>query len=209
MTTIVGGMTATPPKRRPYAHPSWTDQERLAFWTKVDQLSGCLIWQGEATPAGYGRLNYKGSTTYAHRWSWTIKHGPIAPGMVVCHRCDVPRCVNPDHLFLDSQAGNMADMKAKWRTRRRLGLSRFKSHGGIPPDAKAADIAPIRIILGEFELLGEAVLRPIASAVRLPTIARHPPSTISRKEPRSAVAPARAPTSRRRSSSGRGRPRTS
>ena len=86
-----------------------------------------MIWQGEATPAGYGRLNYKGRTTYAHRWAWTIKHGPIARGMVVCHRCDQRRCVNPDHLFVASQAINLADMKTKWRGRRSLGIRNYKT----------------------------------------------------------------------------------
>ena len=192
---VLSGMTTNPPARRPYAHPSWTDEQRLAFWTKADPLSGCMIWQGEATPAGYGRLNYKGRTTYAHRWAWTIKHGPIARGMVVCHRCDQRRCVNVDHLFLGPQSDNMAYMQAKWQRRRRLGVRNYKVQGGLPPDAHPAEIAPIRIVCGEFELVGDVVLRPLDRHVQPPTPSPAPPA-------------GRAPGARsRRCAARRGRPR--
>jgi len=180
---------------RRYSHPSWTAQQRLAFWTRSDPLSGCLIWRGCVSEGGYGRVNYRGRTLFAHRWAWSMEHGPIRRGMVVCHRCDQRRCVNPDHLFLASQAGNLADMKSKWRRRRSFGIRNYKTQGGLPADAHPAEIAPIRIVCDRFELLGDVVLRPLDPSVMPTTPAPAPPA-------------GRAPSKRsRRCAAHRARPR--
>ena len=83
---------------RPPSPLSLKPAERLAQWTRRDPLSGCLIWRGKPAEDGYGRLRVaRGRTELAHRFAWTIRHGPIPKGAVLCHRGDERRCVNPVH----------------------------------------------------------------------------------------------------------------
>lgn len=88
------------------------------FWSKVD-LKGpddCWEWQASKLPDGYGSFGVRSRVVdKAHRVSWVLKNGPIPDGMSVCHRCDNPPCVNPDHLFLGTQQDNMKDMVSKGR----------------------------------------------------------------------------------------------
>jgi hypothetical protein len=88
----------------------------VRFSEKVWRTEGCWIWCGSQIAFGHGRIGHNGRVTYAHRVSWELYRGPIPMGLCVCHKCDVPQCVNPDHLFLGTHTDNMRDMASKGRT---------------------------------------------------------------------------------------------
>lgn len=94
-------------------------KDKLEFHSMPVTECGCWIWLG---PKKYGELRIGKKMEKAHRVSWRVYRGEIPEGFYVCHACDVPACINPDHLFLGTQTDNMRDMKAKGRERKR-GLS--------------------------------------------------------------------------------------
>jgi hypothetical protein len=96
------------------------------FWRFVEKSDGCWLWKGGRGDDGYGIFKLPGRVSIrAHRLSYAIAVAE-PEGLQVLHRCDVPRCVRPDHLFLGTNADNMADRNGKGRY----------SHGEQHRDAK-------------------------------------------------------------------------
>lgn len=85
------------------------------FWRKVKRSSRCWEWMGPRTQLGYGLSRIDGKCVTAARRAWHLVNGPIADGLQVCHHCDNPPCVRPDHLFLGTAKDNMADRLRKGR----------------------------------------------------------------------------------------------
>ena len=87
------------------------------FWRLVQKTDGCWYWIGGTFPnSEYGRIWMNGKSRRAHCVSWELHNGSIPAGALICHTCDNPRCVRPDHLYAGTNVTNMADMVNRGRS---------------------------------------------------------------------------------------------
>jgi hypothetical protein len=117
------------------------------LFERVEFTPTCWLWRGPVNAKGYGVISKKSGESLAHRLAYRIARGDIPEGMSVLHRCDVPNCVRPEHLFTGTVADNNADMRAKGRhaTGERNHLSRLT----------AATAAAIRAAAGSHRSIAE------------------------------------------------------
>lgn len=89
------------------------------FWHKVEKRGpdDCWLWSGTKPAFGHGQFVHGGKVVYAHRFAWEQVNGHVPDGQCILHRCDVPSCVNPAHLFLGTRVDNLSDMRVKMRGR--------------------------------------------------------------------------------------------
>lgn len=98
--------------------PGCTQSLSDYFWSLVRTGPGCWEWQGVRGSKGYGIFYVAKQQVRAHRFSYEATHGPIPAGLLICHHCDNPPCVRPDHLFAGTSRENRQDAIAKGRIRR-------------------------------------------------------------------------------------------
>lgn len=96
------------------AHRSKDPAIRFWSWVKPPDAWGCRRWRG-SFKGQYGVFRWAKEAWPAHRFAFVLEHGAIPIDYFICHKCDVPSCVNPDHLFLGTIQENVADMMAKGR----------------------------------------------------------------------------------------------
>jgi hypothetical protein len=103
-----------------------TVEERFNKKYKINETTDCWEWQYATNNLGYGFFRDTDKMRTAHRVSYEINKGPIPSGMCVCHLCDNPACVNPDHLWLGTIKDNMHDMIKKGRGNKRTKEDGFR-----------------------------------------------------------------------------------
>lgn len=97
----------------PYVPKEQTPKER--FEQFILYADSCWLWQGSLDSYGYGKFKLGTKTLKAHRYSYELYKNAFDSKFHVLHKCDVPACVNPDHLFLGTNRDHVADRKAKMR----------------------------------------------------------------------------------------------
>lgn len=102
-------------------------QERLDYYSMPEPNSGCLLWFGPVHCSGYPHIKVRGVSYFMHRVAWELINGPVPAGLLVCHKCDIPACVNAHHLFVGTCADNNNDCDRKGRRNPEKGEKRYNA----------------------------------------------------------------------------------
>ena len=92
-----------------------TLRRRLFDRTQPDHISGCLNWTGALNSNEYGRIRIQKRMFYTHRLAYVLFIGNISDNLSILHKCDNPRCINPEHLFIGTLLDNSHDSRTKGR----------------------------------------------------------------------------------------------
>lgn len=101
--------------RRPRPMPAFPDKEIARFWALVEKCDGCWKWLGGFDHKGYAVFTYNYKNYHASRIVWFLSKNSDPAPLLVCHECDNPPCVNPEHLFLGTDGDNHDDKVRKGR----------------------------------------------------------------------------------------------
>lgn len=115
----------------------------LRFWGKIDKTTSCWIWLGKRSREGYGIMDIGRKHQRVHRISYLLAYGEFDQALFVCHHCDNPVCVRPDHLFLGDHEANMKDRDAKGRHTPPRGEQQGNS---VLTDAQVREIRRLRLL---------------------------------------------------------------
>ena len=143
--------------------------------------SGCWLWLGPYTAGGYGlvRLGVRAPVPRAHRLSLQVATGQSGDGLMACHHCDVPSCVNPSHLFWGTAGDNKRDSSAKGRASNKINAAKTACPRGHPYSPENTYI----------NTRGARVCRTCAAAIKIAWAAEHPRDRKKRAEEPEAELP--------------------
>lgn len=141
-----------------------SDEER--FWKFVEKTTGCWIWNGHRNKQNYG--SFTPTQTFekllpmgAHRFSYILAYGAIEEGMVICHHCDNPPCVRPDHLFIGTQKDNINDAVTKNRMRHLYGKDNARGRAKLTIE----DVKKILSLKGKMRNIDIAKMFNISDSI--------------------------------------------
>jgi len=104
-------------------------KDKLLANSVSEPNTGCMLWLGLANKNGYGKIGFKYKSWTAHRLSFHLFKQNLKHGDLICHKCDTPACINPDHLFIGTPLTNMQDKVSKGRLKNQNMAKTHCKHG--------------------------------------------------------------------------------
>ncbi len=150
-------------------------EDRVKIYTIPDPVTGCHNFVGPKDTGGYGQLRNKGQLILVHRWTW-MRENTVVPSTVhICHHCDNPACVNPEHLYAGNNATNMRDKKERGRSKNvPTGYAHKRPNAKLTGDQVAAIKLDLLYGKKQIELVRKyGVTRNLISEINLGKTWRH------------------------------------